>query len=149
MPRLSARGSLLFKDFSRHTFENLSFEFWRKYRRPANRNFREGISEVDVTISYKDGVILIEAKYLAPVSLKTTNDARRDQVIRYLDLTPYHYLNHPERFKEFYFIFNIDTEKPPLVLTRYRHHRNLFKGLTNPGLFKPPVDVGCLLLKGG
>jgi len=59
----------------------------------------------------------------------------------YLDLTPYHYLNHPERFKEFYFIFNIDTEKPLWVLTRYRHNQNLFKGLTNPGLFKPPVDV--------
>ena len=65
-----------------------------------------------------------------------------------LDLTPYDYLNHPERFKEFYFIFNIDTEKPLWVLTRYRHNQNLFKGLTNPGLFKPPVDVGCLLLKG-
>lgn len=82
------------------------------------------------------------------MNLRTTHDSRRDQVIRYLDLAAYHYLNHPERFKEFYFIFNIDTEKPLWVLTRYRHNQNLFKGLINPGLFKPPVDVGCLLLKG-
>jgi len=42
----------------------------------------------------------------------------------------------------------MDTEKPPWILTRYRYNQNLNNGLTNPGLFKPPVDVGCLLLKG-
>ena len=136
------------RDFSRHTFENLSFEFWRKYRPPLNRKYKEGISEVDVTISYKDGIIFIEAKYLAPVNLRTTNDVRRDQIIRYLDLASYHYLNHPDSVKEFYFVLIIDTEKPPWVLTRYRYNQNLIKGLTNPGLFEPPVDAGHLLSKG-
>ena len=28
------------KDFSRHTFENLSFEFWKRYRPPANRKYQ-------------------------------------------------------------------------------------------------------------
>jgi hypothetical protein len=56
------------KDFSRHTFENLSFEFRKKYRPPINRAPREGLSEVDVTLTYKNGVIFIEAKYLAPIS---------------------------------------------------------------------------------
>ena len=135
-------------DFSRHTFENLSFEFWKRYRPPVNRKYREGISKVDVTISYKDGVIFIEAKYLAPVSLRTTRDSRRDQVIRYLDLAAYHYLNHPDSVKEFYFVLIIDTDKPPWVLTRYRYNQNLIKGLTNPGLFKASVDVGHLLSKG-
>jgi Holliday junction resolvase-like predicted endonuclease len=88
------------RDFSNHSFENLSFEFWRKYRPPINRKYREGISEVDITISYKDGVVFIEAKYLAPVNLRTTYDNRRDQVIRYLDLAAYHYLNHPNRLKK-------------------------------------------------
>ena len=136
------------RDFSRHTFENLSFEFWRKYRPPLNRKYKEGISEVDVTISYKDGIIFIEAKYLAPVNLRTTNDVRRDQIIRYLDLASYHYLNHPDSVKEFYFVLIIDTEKPPWVLTRYRHNQNLIKGITNPGLFKSPVDTSHLLSKG-
>jgi hypothetical protein len=136
------------RDFSRHTFENLSFEFWKRYRPPANRKYREGISEVDVTISYKDGIIFIEAKYLAPVSLRTSNDPRRDQVIRYLDLAAYHFLNHPDSVKEFYFVLIMDTEKPPWILTRYRYNQNLIKGLTNPGLFKPTMDPGRLLSRG-
>ncbi len=136
------------KDFSHHTFENLSFEFWRKYRPPVNRKYREGTSEVDVTIFYKDGIILIEAKYLAPVSLRTSNDPRRDQVIRYLDLAAYHFLNHPDSVKEFSFVLIIDTDKPPWTLTRYRYHQNLIKGLTTPGFFNPPVDTGRLLSKG-
>jgi len=75
--------------------------------------YREGISEVDVTTSYEDGIIFIEAKYLAPVNLRTTHDKRRDQVIRYLDLAAYHYLNHPDSVKEFCFVLILDTEKPP------------------------------------
>ncbi len=136
------------KDFSRHTFENLSFAFWKRYRPPLNRKYREGISEVDVTISYKHGIIFIEAKYLAPVNLRTTSDPRRDQIIRYLDLAAYHYLNHPDGVKEFYFVLIIDTEKPPWILTRYRYNYNLIKGLTSPGLFKPPMDTSHLLSKG-
>jgi hypothetical protein len=136
------------KDFSSHTFENLSFEFWKRYRPPANRKYREGISEVDVTISYKDGIIFIEAKYLASVNLRTTSDPRRDQIIRYLDLAAYHYLNHPDGVKEFFFVLIIDTDKPPWILTRYRYNQNLVNGLTSSGLFKPPVDTGKLLSKG-
>jgi hypothetical protein len=63
-------------------------------------------------------------------------------------LAAYHYLNHPDGVKEFYFVLIMDTDKPPWVLTRYRYNKNLIKGLTNPGLFKPPVDVGRLLSKG-
>jgi len=37
-------------DLRRHTFENLSFEFWKKFRPPVNKKYREGISEVDVLI---------------------------------------------------------------------------------------------------
>jgi hypothetical protein len=103
---------------------------------------------VDANISYKDGVIFIEAKYLAPVNLRTTSDPRRDQIIRYLDLAAYHYLNHPDAVKEFYFVLIIDTEKPPWILTRYRYNQNLVKRLTSPGLFKPPVDTSRLLSRG-
>ena len=42
----------------------------------------------------------------------------------------------------------IDTEKPPWILTHYRYNQNLTKGLTHPGLFKPPVDVARLLSRG-
>ena len=77
------------KNFSGHTFGNLSFEFWKRYQPTINRKKREGISEVNVTISYKDGIIFIEAKHLAPVNLKTTHDSRRDQMIPHLDLAAY------------------------------------------------------------
>jgi len=90
----------------------------------------------------------LEAKCLAPISLRTNSDMRRDQVTRYLDLAAYHYLNHPDSVKEFYFVLIIDTEKQPWILTRYRYNQNLIKGLTNPCLFKPPVDAGRLLSKG-
>jgi hypothetical protein len=82
------------------------------------------------------------------VNLRTTSDSRRDQIIRYLDLAAYHFLNHPDSVKEFYFVLIIDTDKPPWVLTRYRYNQNLIKGLTRPGLFKPPVDTNRLLPKG-
>jgi hypothetical protein len=67
---------------------------------------------------------------------------------RYLDLAAYHFLNHPDSVKEFYFVLIIDTEKPPWILTRYRYNQNLIKGLTSPGLFKSPVDTSRLLSKG-
>ena len=82
------------------------------------------------------------------VSLRTTSDPRRNQIIRYLDLAAYHYLNHPDNVKEFYLVLIIDTERPPWILTRYRYNQNLTKGLTNPGLFKPPMDTDKLLSKG-
>jgi hypothetical protein len=37
------------KGFNRHTFDNLSFELWKRYRSPANRKYREEISEVLLT----------------------------------------------------------------------------------------------------
>jgi hypothetical protein len=46
------------------------------------------------------------------------DDKRRSQIIRYLHLTAYQYLNHPDGVKEFYFVLIIDTEKPPWILTR-------------------------------
>ena len=83
-----------------------------------------------------------------PSNVPINDDSRRDQVIRYLDLAAYQYLNHPDSVKEFYFVLIIDTEKPPWILTRYRSIQNLVKGLTSPGFFKPPMDVNSLLSKG-
>lgn len=135
------------KDFSSHSFENLSFEFWKKYRPPANRKYREGISEVDVTISYEGRIIFIEAKYLAPLSLRTTHDRHRDQVIRYLDLAAYHYLNSPTGDgEEFYFILITDLDEVPWILTRYRSSRSILRGLTDLGFFgSNKNEIGKLL----
>lgn len=136
------------QDFSHHTFENLSFEFWKKYRPPINRATKEGLSEVDVTLSYNDGVIFIEAKYLAPISPRTTHDPHRNQIIRYLDLAAYHHLNYPGGVREFYLILITDTEDSPWILTHYRLPKNLLEGLTGPGLFGSRKDLITILAKG-
>jgi hypothetical protein len=136
------------RDFSKRTFENLSFEFWKKYRPPMNRKYGEGVSEVDLTISYKYGVIFIEAKYLAPVSLRTTNDRHRDQVIRYLDLAADHHLRYPGSVKEFYFVLIMDTRQPPGLIPKYRFPQNLIKGLSNPGFWGDKEKIADILSKG-
>jgi hypothetical protein len=136
------------KDFSRHTFENLSFEFWKKYRPPINRATREGVSEVDVTLSYKDGVIFIEAKYLATIASKTTHDPDRNQIIRYLDLAAYHHLNYPGAVRDFYLILIMDTDEPPRVLTHCLLPKKLIEELSGPGLFGNRSDIIDLLVKG-
>lgn len=82
------------------------------------------------------------------LNVPMNDDSRRDQIIRYLDLAAYHYLNHPDRVKEFYFVLIIDTDRPPWILTRYKSPRNLVKGLTHHGLFPVNEDIGSLLSKG-
>jgi hypothetical protein len=136
------------QDFSQHSFEDLSFEFWKKYRPPINRATREGVSEVDVTLSYKDGVIFIEAKYLAPISQKTTHDADRNQIIRYLDLAAYHFLNYPGSAIDFYLILITDTEEPPMVLTHYLLPKKLIEGISSGGLFGIRHHLFDLLAEG-
>ena len=136
------------RDFSRHTFENLSFEFWKKYKPPINREKKEGISEIDVTIIYKDGVIFIESKYLAPISPRTTHDPDRNQIIRYLDLASYHHLNYPGGVSEFFLILITDTEESPWILTHYRCSKNLLEELTAPGFFGVRKDISEILAKG-
>jgi hypothetical protein len=136
------------KDFSKHSFENLSFEFWKKYTPPINREKKEGISEIDVTIIYKDGVIFIESKYLAPISPRTTHDADRNQIIRYLDLASYHHLNYPGGVREFFLILITDTEESPWILTHYRCSKNLLDELTGPGIFGIRKDIFEILTRG-
>jgi hypothetical protein len=45
----------------------------------------------------------------------------------FLDVAAYHYLNHPDSVKEFYFVLIIDIENPPWILTRYRYTGNPYR----------------------
>ena len=60
--------------------------FWPKLRPPETRKTREGPSEPDFMITLGRALILVEAKYKASVSTKTSYDGTRDQVIRLLDV---------------------------------------------------------------
>jgi len=103
---------------------------------------------VDVTISYNNGVIFIEAKYLAAISPKTTHDPHRNQIIRYLDLAAYHFLNYPGSAIECFLILITDTEEPPSVLTHDLLPKKVAESLASPGLFGNPKDIIDLLTKG-
>ena len=50
-----------------------------------------------------------------------------DASSRFLDVAAYHYLNHPDSVKEFYFVIIIDIENPPWILTRYRYTGNPYR----------------------
>ena len=60
--------------------------FWKKLNPPPSRPQKEGLSEPDVLIRLKQAVVLIEAKYKSSVSIKTSHDGMRDQVIRLIDV---------------------------------------------------------------
>ena len=65
--------------------------FWPKLSPPPSRPIREGPSVPDVLITLGDrGMVLIEAKYGSPVSVRTTYDETRDQVIRLIDVVSWH-----------------------------------------------------------
>lgn len=147
LPRLLGEA-IKGKDFGQESFKSLSFEFWKKLKPPTGRIQREGRSEIDLVISYDDTVIFIEAKYLASVSLRTTHDAYRDQVIRYLDLAAHHVLVCQKESRKFYLILIEDTEKPPWVLQRYRQPRNIATGLADLGFFGDKEDI-CKRLSEG
>ena len=81
------------------------------------------------------------------MSLRTTSDIHRDQVIRYLDLAAYHYLSSPEGDNdEFYFILITDVDEAPWILSRYRSTGNIVRGLTDFGFFgSNKNEIGKLL----
>ena len=60
--------------------------FWKKLNPPPSLPQRERPSEPDVLIRLKQAVVLIEAKYKSPVSIKTSHGGMRDQVIRLIDV---------------------------------------------------------------
>lgn len=102
------------KEFEELTFDGAGVIFWGKVVPPRSRlqymashpglcttdNKRlreierrsrkgkplEGNTEVDVQIVTKDILVCIEAKYLSPLSLHTTWDDNRDQIIRNVDV---------------------------------------------------------------
>ena len=51
-------------DFTSACFNNLKFEFWKKLSPPGNLSHKEGISEVDMVISFDNSIVLLEANTL-------------------------------------------------------------------------------------
>lgn len=66
----------------------------------------EGPTEVDIIIESEDFVWLIEAKYKSDISMKTTNNPNRDQILRNIDVGSYY-----AGVRDFYFSLLILDEK--------------------------------------
>ena len=65
--------------------------FWPKLNPPSARPQREGRSEPDLLIELGDSsLVLVEAKYKSGVSLRTSHDPKRDQIIRLIDVASWY-----------------------------------------------------------
>jgi hypothetical protein len=81
---------------------------WERVRAPASlRTVQkdEGESEIDIMVESHRTVVFIEAKYRSDVSLRTTNNMNRDQIMRNLDVGSYWAAP-----RDFYFILLILNE---------------------------------------
>jgi len=129
------------QDFSRAPLENLSFDFWKRIYPPGNMPYKEGLSEVDLIISFDKSVILLEAKYLAPLSKKTTHCATRNQLIRYIDIAINHYLYDAENPKEVYFVVLTSTKMKPWLIRYYRNPQRIFNEVTRSSMFADYITI--------
>lgn len=59
---------------------------WKKVNTPETYPVDEGVSEIDIVIENEQVVWFIEAKYKSDVSMSTTNDSKRNQVLRNIDV---------------------------------------------------------------
>lgn len=111
--------------------------FWQGRRTPENvygpppsRVHREGATEVDLTIQLgHQALIFVEAKRQSDIAVSTTYDARRDQIIRNIDVGSWH--SRQQGLREFYFILVSDDRSPD---KKYSQMMNLYRSI--PGALK-------------
>ncbi|HPD60230.1 MAG TPA: hypothetical protein PKV48_00510 [Thermodesulfobacteriota bacterium] len=123
------------QDFSNAPLENLSFDFWKRIHPPGNMTHKEGASEVDLIIRFDNTAILLEAKYLAPLSLSTTHCSTRNQLIRYIDIAINHFLYDAENPKDVYFVVLDSAKVKPWLIKYYRNPKRIFNEVTRSSMF--------------
>ncbi|MCA0993395.1 hypothetical protein [Pseudalkalibacillus hwajinpoensis] len=80
---------------------NLSINLWKTIKPPStllDNQLPEGPTEVDVIIESENVVWFIEAKFKSDISIKTTHNHSRNQVLRNIDVG-----SHYAKGKDFYF----------------------------------------------
>jgi hypothetical protein len=115
--------------FNRKPMDRLHVDFWTPVPPPSVRAHIEGASEVDVRFSFGNTVVLVEAKYMAPLSTRTTYDEQRDQLVRLLDVA-YTTAVADQMYKRdpYVLVIGVGRAEPPLV-TRYRQPAELLRML--------------------
>lgn len=89
-----------------YKLEFIDIHLWKKLNAPKSLPVPEGQSEIDIIIESDEFVWFIEAKYKSDISMKTTHDPKRNQVIRNIDVG----LEYVKE-KDFYFSLLIVNDK--------------------------------------
>lgn len=104
--------------FERCKMSDVRVTLWPELPPPSTKH--EGWTQPDVLIEFGDFVVLVEAKYRAGFSRRTTRDPARDQVVRLLDVA-YQYATDQQFFAREPYVLTLGlwSEEPELV-QRYR-----------------------------
>lgn len=106
------------------------------YNPPPNLPYKEGKTEVDVTIKIpNEAIVFVEAKYKSSVSKRTKHDPDRDQIIRNIDIGTFYASNENLGF---YFIllteeldhkskkiYNYYKKDPQNIINKLQHRTDL------------------------
>ena len=110
------------KEFT-YTLDTINLFLWKKLDPPVNLLVKEGKSEIDVIMETSDFIWFIEVKYKSDISLSTTYDAKRNQVIRNIDVG----LNYASD-KDFYFsLLILDDKYSPKGVSFIKEYSNSFE----------------------
>jgi hypothetical protein len=110
---------------SKFSYDTLvKIDLWKSIEPPPSiTDFQkdEGNSEIDITIESKNFVWFIEAKYKSDISLTTTHNENRDQLLRNIDVGSYY-----SSARDFYFsLLYFDGEKTKEGLNRIELYHDL------------------------
>lgn len=101
-------------------YKNIQFAFWKEFPPPSSRTVRVGNTHVDLTVETPEKLIFIEVKYKSEISISTTYDSERDQIIRNIDVGS---STAKERDKEFYFVLLI-TKENVISINKFNYYKN-------------------------
>jgi hypothetical protein len=100
---------------------NFSLTLWKSIPPPPELPATEGPSEIDVVIETDSWVWFIEAKYRSDISMRTTNDSTRDQIIRNLDVGSYYAGSN----RHFYFsLLTLNDQTSPCGIKKLKKYRD-------------------------
>jgi hypothetical protein len=109
------------KEFT-YSYEFIDVLLWKKLNPPSNHPTPEGQSEIDIIIESNEFAWFIEFKYKSDISMQTTYDTKRNQVIRNIDVG----LEYAKG-KDFYFsLLLLDEEHSPKGLYITNEYSNSF-----------------------
>jgi len=110
-----------------YTTEEMEIKLWKKIHPPRSYPFKEGKSEIDIVIETEDFVWFIEAKYKSDITFGTEQNAKRDQIIRNIDLG-----SNYARKRNFYFsLLILDRYHSPIGFRRVIEYRESLEAVQN------------------